>query len=192
MSPRKPIFRHLAGLMLFLVVAASPRAETHSASGTITQNGKTISLKTAVAVWDPAEKELRIGLVPFAITSQDVETIKGSGTLFVTVEKPSPDPGMWQHSPFADLVIQFEPGTNSISPERVRHYRLIVSWLDRMNFTITLNRNSQDEVQREFSHLSGSLREGGNVQLSFAGSDSLTEDTIQWDVRVNSTIHLKK
>ena len=194
MSLRKQILPTLPGLVLFLVVSVSVslRGEAHSASGTVTQNGKTISLKAAVAVWDPDVKELRIGLVPFAITSQDIETIRGSGTLFVAVEKPSPDPGIRQHSPFVDLVIQFEPGTSTISPERVRHYRLIVSWLDRMNFTGTLNRNSRDEVQREFSDLSGSLRQGGNVQLSFAGSDSLTEDTIQWDVRVNSTIHLKK
>ncbi len=192
MNPRKRIFRHFAGLMLFLTVSASSRAETHSASGTITQNGKTISLKTAVAFWDPDYKELKISLVPFAINSQDMDTIEGSGTPFVAVEKPSPDPRLWQHSPFADLVMRFDPGTSTISSERVTHYRLIVSWLDRMNFTVTLNRNSQDEVQSEFSHLSGSLRPGGNVQLSFAGSDSLTEDTVQWDVRVNSTIHLKK
>ena len=154
MSPRKRILLHLPSLTIFLVVSASPRAETHSASGTITQNAKTISLKAAVAVWDPAEKESKIGLVPFAITSQDVETMKGSGTLFVAVEKPSPGPGILQHSPFADLVIQFQPGTSAIIPEQVRHYRLIVSWLDRMNYTVTLNRNPQDEVQKEFSHLS--------------------------------------
>jgi hypothetical protein len=192
MGLRNRSLLYLSALTLLLLAPASPRAETHTASGTITQNGKTISLKATVAVWDPAEKELRIALVPFATTSQDVETIKGSGTLFVAVEKPSPDPGIWQHSPFAGLVIQFEPGTSAISRERVTHYRLIVSWLDRMNFAGTLNRNSQDEVRREFSHISGSLRKGGNVQLSFKGSDSLTEDTFQWDVRVNSTIHLKR
>ena len=191
MCLRKRIFRYLAGLTVFLMVSAALRAETHSASGTITQNGKTISLKAGVAFWDPNYKELRISLVPFAINSQDIGTIEGSETLFVAIEKPSPDPGLWQHSPFADLVMQFEPGTSTISPERVTHYRLIVSWLGT-NFTITLNRNSQDEVQSEFSHLSGSLRPGGNVQLSSAGSDSLTEDTVQWDVRVNSTIHFKK
>ncbi len=147
--------RYLPGLTLFLVVSASPRAETHSGSGTITQNGKTISLKAAVAFWDPDLKELRISLVPFAITSQDVETINGSGTLFVAVEKPSPDAGTWQNSPFADLVLQFEPATSTISRERVRHYRLIVSWLDRMNFTGTLNRNSQDEVQESSASSAG-------------------------------------
>ena len=192
MIPRKRIFRYLAGLTVFLMVSAALPAETHSASGTITQNGKTMNLKAAVAFWDPDYTELTISLVPFAINSQDIDTIEGSGTLFVAVEKPSPDPALWQHSPFADLVMRFDPGTSAISAERVTHYRLIVSWLDRMNFTVTLNRNSQDEVHREFGHLSGSLRPGGNVQLSSAGSDSLTEDTIRWDVRVNSTIHFKK
>ncbi len=142
MCLRKRFFRYLAGLTVFLMVSAALRAETHSASGTITQNGKTISLKTAVAFWDPDHTELTISLVPFAINSQDIDTIEGSGTLFVAVEKPSPDPRLWQHPPFADLVMRFDPGTSAISPERVTHYRLIVSWLDRMNFTVTLNRNS--------------------------------------------------
>ena len=178
-------------LVFLLLLSVSANAASHSALGTITQNGKTVSLKAAVAVWDKSEKELTVGLVPFAVTSQDIDEIRESGTLFLAVEKPSPDPGIWQHPPFAELVIRFEPNTRLLSRERVIHYRLQVSWLDRMNHTSTLNRNSRDEVLREFSHLTGSLREGGSVQLSFAGSDSLMKDTIQWDVRVNSTIHLK-
>ena len=179
-------------LVLLLLLPVSVNAASHSASGTITQNGKTVSLKAAVAVWDQTEKELTIGLVPFAVTSQDIDEIRGAATLFLVVEKPSPDPGVWQHPPFAELVIRFEPNTRLLSRERVIHYRLQVSWLDRMNHTSTLNRNSPDEVLREFSRLTGSLREGGSVELSFAGSDSLMQDTTQWDVRVNSTIRLKK
>ena len=182
----------LPRLVFLLLVSVSANAASHAASGTITQNGKTVSLKAAVAVWDKTEKELTIGLIPFAVTSQDVDEIRGSGTLFLVVEKPSPDPGIWQHPPFAELVIRFEPNTRLLSRESVIHYRLQVSWLDRMNHTSTLNRNSRAAVLREFGHLTGSLREGGSVQLSFAGSDSLMKDMIQWDVRVNSTIHPQK
>ena len=38
-----------------------------------------MQLKASVAVWDPEENRLKIGLFPFAVTSQDIETVRKYG-----------------------------------------------------------------------------------------------------------------
>lgn len=164
-------------------------AQAGSASGTLTQNGKTVKLRSAIAVWDPAENELTIGLFPFAVNRSDVDTMRDSGALFVASGKPSPDISKWSSPPFAELTIEFAPGTHTISREKVAYYALHVSWLDKMNHTLSANRNYQEEVKREFSTLRGTTGSGGTVELSSRGVEQFNGgDRLSWDFRVQATL----
>jgi hypothetical protein len=176
-------------LLAAALLAGSLSAATHAASGTIRHNSKTMKLQAAVGVWNAAENQLRVALLPFAPTAAEITEIRRSGALFVAAERPSPDSTIGAHPPFAELVIEFEPGTTIASPQKITHYRLEVSWLDRMNNTTTMNRNSQDEVRRELKSLGGGLREGGAVQLSLQGADSVFDDRLDWNFQVNATVY---
>lgn len=180
-------------LALALLLASATLCPGQTASGMLTQNGKTIRLKSAVAVWDAAAGRLTIALLPFAVSRKDIDTIRDSGALFVAADKPSPNPARWPKPPFAVLVIEFRNAAGMIRPENVRHYELHVSWLDRMNYTLSVNRNYQDEVKREFSELAGSPRAGATVRLVGHGNQTFRGgDKLSWDFRVNSEIYPKK
>jgi hypothetical protein len=58
---------------------AAQEAETYMASGTITQSGKTLHLKSAIAVWDDKEKAIVIGLFPFEAGPNDAGIVLESG-----------------------------------------------------------------------------------------------------------------
>ena len=184
--------KRLSFLALALAVAVG--AQTYSASGTITHNEKTVTIQSASAVWDGEERQLTIGLFPFELSRKDVAELKKSAPLFLAVDKPSPDPQVWPSPPFAELVIELHPGAHALEPEAVKHYVLHASWIDRKNYTVSPNRNSLAEVQREFSRLSGSLGDGGSLQFAFRGSQKfdMGGDLLEWSVEVNTTVHLKQ
>ena len=182
----------LACALSAIFLTAAALAATHSASGTIRHNTKTVQLQAAVAVWEPAESELRIALLPFVPSSQEIAEIRNAGAVFVAAERPSPNPALWDRPPFAVLVIKFRPGTSTATMQDITHYRLEVAWLDRMNHTSTLNRNYEDEVRREFSGLSGSLREGGQVRVALRGGDTVFDDTLAWNFQAEATVYVKR
>ncbi|MCP5120034.1 MAG: hypothetical protein GY953_55265 [bacterium] len=184
----------IIALITILTAATLPlAAESYSGSGTLTQDGKTVEIRSSIAVWDPAERQLRIGLFPFSVNRADVETMRKSGAVFVADDKPSPDPGKWEYPPFAELVIEFtEPGVGP-SPENVKYYALHVSWLDRMNHTLSANRNDPSKIQSEFSSLRGSLADGGSVSLALRGALVFNSGAqLSWDFQASSRVTTKR
>ena len=180
--------RSLLVVVVLLWASAFALAAEHAASGAITHNGKTMNLRAGVAVWNAAENQLRIALLPFEPTAAEVREIRKSGAVFVAAERPSPNPSVWERPPFAELIINFAPGITTAGLQAVTHYRLDISWLDRMNHTSSPNRNSQEEARREFQSLSGSLRDSGSLRLAIKGAETIFDDKLDWNFRVDATI----
>jgi hypothetical protein len=133
------------GVKLFAVAALAATVAapaTQVASGIIRHNNKTMKLQGAVAVWNAAENQLRVALLPFVPTAAEITEIRRSGALFVAAERPRSDPSLWERAPFAVLIVEFEPGTTTVSLQRISHYRLEVSWLDRMRHETILRRST--------------------------------------------------
>lgn len=181
-------------MILGLAVALAPAAvaQEHLASGVITQSGKTLHLKSAVAVWDDTEKTLTIGLFPFEVDERDVRIVVADGAQPLAATKPSPDPALWRESPVGGIIVRFRKRPGELKLDEVEELSVRAHGLIDPEKTFAFSRRTEAQFQREVSEFRGNLtQDGGEVRLLLAGSDYVSGQYMDWNIRVQSPIYHK-
>jgi hypothetical protein len=172
---------------------AAQEAETFMASGTITQSGKTLHLKSAIAVWDNNQKAIIIGLFPFEAGQEDVGVVLESGVQALAALRPSPDESVWPKTPVGGIIIRYKKRPKDLVLKDVRKFSVRASWLGDQDKSFAMGRATQQQLAEEITEFDGSLtRVGGRVRLLAAGSGYLSGETFDWNIRVDATIHTAK
>lgn len=161
----------------------------HRASGVITLNGNTIELKSAVAVWDEADKAVLIGLFPFEVDERDARIVIQSGAHSLAALKPSPDPSKWKTPPHGAIVLRFRKRGVELRHEDLEGFSLRSIGLEKPNHSFGVGRRTRQQFAAEVNELSVRLdKTGGAIQLLSAGSESYSGGYFDWNVRVESGI----
>lgn len=181
----------VAGLTLFAVPALSE--DTYQASGTITQGGRTLELRSAVAVWDPKEKTLCVGLFPFAVDEKDVRIMVSDGAQALAALKPSPDPATWEKMPVGALQLTYKKRPKKFVLKGLESMSLRASWLVDQGKTYGVTRRSEDELAKAFDEIGGTMsKTGGEISALLAGAERFIHAAMEWNVRVNCPVLVKQ
>ncbi len=180
-------------LMIGLALPGGPAAAPpHTASGVITQGGKTLELKSAIAVWEEAARTLTIGLFPFQVDASDVRIMVEQGAQPLAALKPSPDPATWPRSPVGGIVIRFRKRPAEFELGGVEELSVRAHGLLAPDRTFAFNRRSEEQFRREITEFEGRLTpDGGEVRLLVAGSDYVSGQYMDWNIRAQSPIYIK-
>ena len=190
--------RSLLLILTLLVLGLSgplvaQEAETYLASGTITQSGKTLNLKSAIAVWDDKEKAIVVGLFPFEAGPEDVGVVLESGVQALAALRPSPDESVWPKTPVGGIIIRYKKRPKELVLKDVRKFSVRASWLGDQDKSFAMGRATQEQFAKEITEFDGSLTKvGGRIRLLAAGSGYLSGETFDWNIRVDATIHTAK
>jgi len=191
----RTILLALAAFLAAAVCPAQSQDETglHAASGTITVNGKTMDLKSAIAVWNEKEKAIVIGLFPFQAGAQDAWVVQESGVLALAAVRPSPDESVWTKTPAGGIVIRYKKRPKTLVLKDVRAFSVRASWLDDPGKTHAIGRSTAKQFAEEISEFGGNLTKiGGEIHLLAAGSDYLSGVYMDWNIRVDARVYAGK
>jgi len=178
------------GLMLNAVPVLSE--EAYLASGTITQDGNTLELKSAVAVWDSKEKTLTIGLFPFAVDEQDVRIMVSDGAQALAALKPSPNPATWERTPLGALQLRYKKRPKKFQMKGLQSMSLRASWLGDGGKTFAVTRRTEGQLAKAFDEFGGSMsKTGGEFSALLAGSEQFIAAALDWNIRLECLIHVK-
>jgi hypothetical protein len=166
-----------------ILFAAPGSAQTHLASGTITQHGQTLELKSAVAVWDPEERAVLIGLFPFEVDDRDVRIAVTEGAQALAALRQSPS---------GAILLRLKGKTTAIELPGVDELVVVAKDLAARGKTFSVNRRTAEQLAADVTELSGRVgKDGGEVKLLIAGSDWFSSGHMLWNVRVSSPVYVR-
>jgi hypothetical protein len=151
--------------------------------GAISSKAGSMTPVDAVAVWDPAKKELRVAVMPFKIRKESLQDIRKDSTMFAGFGEKSPDPKKWPDwCPAGEVKFTLD------DQRRVESYHFWVYGLAKKNFTDNMNQ-SGDEARKHVTKLDLKLdaKGGGTFQLAFAAKSAF-DDGVSWDLAVQGVV----
>ncbi len=157
-------------------------------------NDASVVIRSAAGIWDASERKLTVAMFPFELSPEDVATLQVRMPVFLAASKPSPDPKIWTSPPFAVLEIELNGVSTTLKADNIRHYVLHAAWIRKKNATVSANRNSVADVNREFPRLAGKLTDGGSLRFTFRGAQKfpLGDDFLEWAVEVDTVVRPKR
>jgi hypothetical protein len=151
--------------------------------GAVGSKGGSMTPVDAVAVWDPAKKELRVALLPVQIRKEALHDIRKDSTMFAGFGEKSPDPKKWPDwCPAGEVKLVLD------DRRLVESYHFWVYGLAKKNYTHNMNQ-SGDAARKDVSKLELKLdaKGGGTFHLAFAAKSEF-EDGLSWDLAIQGVV----
>ncbi len=181
----------LIGLLASGAVLAQD-APVYRASGKITQNGRTLEIQSAVAIWDEGEKAITIGLFPFPVETRDVRTMVTGSAQELAASKPSPNPALWEKTPVAGIQIRYKKLPKRFTTEKLEGFSLRASGFEDSETSLGVSRRSKVQFAKEIGLLEGQMEKtGGNLRMASKGSESFSAGYLDWDLEIECRVHIK-
>ncbi len=156
-------------------------------------NGVTLHVKGSVAVWDPEEKTLTVGLFPFPVGEEEALKAVEKSIQAVAASHPSPNPAQWESSPVAAVVLTFRKRPKQIEPGRVAAFSVRVYGLTAPDETFAISRRTSGELQETIRAIQGRIKgKTGSIRLSTEGRDAMYAGTISWALSLETPIRTRK
>ncbi len=156
-------------------------------------NDVTLHLKGSVAVWDPEEKTLTVGLFPFPVGEDEAAKAAQESIQAVAASHPSPNPAQWERSPVAAVVLTFRKRPKQIDPSRVTAFSVRVYGLTAPDETFAISRRTSDELKKTIQEIEGRMKgKTGSIRLSTGGSDAMYAGTVSWELSCETPIRTRK
>jgi hypothetical protein len=165
--------RTLGAAALAALLALASRPASAQTTGTLTHDGKSVAVKSAVAVLDPRGTAVRIYLLPFAPTAAETALLQKESTLFL-MEKKSAWASAW-------LNWKFSP-TDAGKLEKAS---VSLRGTDIAGPNTEFSRMFMSGIQGTFT---GELKAGSTLGLTWAGGDGSGRDAAAWDVKVQAKV----
>jgi hypothetical protein len=154
--------------------------------GVVTHAGVEMPVRGVVALWDAERPSLRVHLLPFEPTAQEVHDLQSEKSFFFfNLERESPDPGKWPtwmpHARY-EMIWSFEK-------DKVGDHD--AAWLFIYGFGIgeagsNLNLNSMAGEHK--GKLTGEVKPGSTITLVAAGQDEIGGDVLSWDLSFTTEV----
>jgi hypothetical protein len=175
---------------------------THVASGTVAGDGKAFEFKGAAAIWDEANKQLRISLLPVPVTDGDLKMIQqylkaesssdvdGFPARYLAEARPSHKPEQFAQMPAAQFDLRFADGATTFTSETLWAFDFILFW-EGSWYTVSAVGHLADQLQI----LKFEPKEGGTLSLVANPTDvesPFSDEEMRIDLKVNTKVALKK
>lgn len=170
--------------LVSLVCLAAAGTASAQATGTVTHNGKTMTVKATVGVWDAKRSTLKLWLLPYTPTAEEIAQIQKGQTMWM-LQKKSVDPKTWPGaSPHAWVALNWNYSQEAVGT-------LAKAWGEVYAFGI-----GADNSNLNFSHLageikgtlSGGVKPGSTVTFAGGGEESMEKEKLSWKVNVTTKV----
>ena len=166
----------------WLGVAAPASAQL----GTVTHAGIEMPVRGAVALWDAERPSLRIHLLPFEPTPEEIHGLQTEKSFFFfELERESPDPELWPSwMPHAHYQMSW-----SFDPDRVGDHE--AAWLFVYAFGIGeqgSNLNLNTTAGEHPGTLTGEVKPGSTIRLQASGQDEIGDDVLSWELDLETEV----
>ena len=154
----------------------------------MTENGVSMKVVDAVAVWNAKEKKLSLYLTPFKLEKKHLAELRKDRAFFVVFKEKSPDPRKWQWCPYAEVNLRMKRAGGDKTAVEGYHY--VIYGLTKKNNTANLNRGSSG-AQKEITSLKFTVPSGGNpgnLQMRFSGRGKIFDDSYSWELAVKCPV----
>lgn len=172
--------------------AAPPAAGSSSApeavtvSGTVTHAGQTMKVMAAAAVWDPKDAALKLTLLPFTPTAEEMERIRKDEAFFAVMGRQKGIQGFADRTPFVALELSWPFKKDAVGDLGEAFCHLYIAFLKEAGSNMNLSFPAQGS-SRSISLL-GKLEPGSEITLAAKGTDELSGDTMTWDLRFQGPV----
>ncbi len=168
--------RRLLILLALLLLAAGPPLE---ASGRVLLDADSLELRAGFATWSPASRQLRLMLLPFEPTSQQMSGVeKFPEADYQVVESPQ--------RPFVRLDMTLAEGaTGEFRAEQVKFWNLSL-W--RLGADQKGSYSIQHQKLKGSLKLTGDFRAGKPIRFEAHGEQSTSEHRIKWRFQGNCRV----
>ncbi len=169
--------RILLALIALFVLAAGPPLE---ASGRVTLNADALEIKSGFATWSPADRRLRLMLLPFVPTKEQMSWVEKSPEAdYQVVESPS--------RPFVRLDLELtETAAGEFRAEQVKFCNLSL-W--RVGSSRASTSHQAKKLIGSLT-VSGEFRKGQPIRFEGQGerTSSLTDEVVKWKFKGNCRV----
>jgi hypothetical protein len=170
--------KHLSSLSTVFVAGAATVAGAQSL-GTLTQNGTSMEVKSAVAVLTDGPA-LTFYLLPFAPSVDEIAKLQARETTWV-YKKPSPDPKKWKvYCPYGQFELDWFMYKEAVGDPKKAFLHVRADGVSQLNV-------DAEETPTQFNaSLTGAIKEGEEVTVISKGSD--TSLKLDWDLKLKGKI----
>jgi hypothetical protein len=184
-SPAEPVKEPPAEPQTQSPAEATPSAAPVGVEGTITHNGQTMQIVGGVAVWDPAKSLVKLTLLPFEPTPEEVEQIRQDRAFGVIFAREKGVQGFADRTPHATFSVGWQFAAADAGDLEKAGCHLYVGFLAEQNSNMNL---SWPHGQSHELTLEGPLETGSQLTLTTKGEDSVFDETTSWDFRFSGPI----
>jgi hypothetical protein len=167
--------------ILFLVgLATVSGAQT---MGTLTENGVSMDVKAAVAVFGDGPA-LTVYLLPFQPTPDETAQLQAGETMWL-LRKASPDVKKWKNgTPFGHFRLGWSMEKESVGDTKKATVYVYSYNVGVEGSNLNANKFGSDVPVT----LTGALKEGQEVAVTSQGSEKFSKSTLAWDLKVKSKV----
>ena len=169
-------------LIVALTFVAAPCLA--QSTGTISENESVMEVKSAVALFDATEPVLRVVLLPFQPTAEEISKLQARDTMWI-LDKKSPDAKKWpEKSPFAYVELSWSDDKKTVGDPKTAYFYMLAYSIGKPSNTNNVNKSGKDVE----ASLTGPLKVGQEVALNTKGSVMFFNDKVEWNLKIKEKL----
>jgi hypothetical protein len=171
-------------LSLLLLVLLAPAAMVRAQSmGTLTENGVSMDVKAAVALFDDSGPSLTLYLLPFQPTADETAKLQAEDSLWL-LSKESPDPKKWKNCPHGKFKLGWSFEKESVGDAKKATVYVYGYSVGEQGSNININKFGTDTDVS----VTSPIKIGQDVTVTSKGSDTLSKTVMAWDLKVKAKV----
>jgi hypothetical protein len=152
--------------------------------GTITENGVAMEVKSATVLFDVSEPKLRVVLLPFEPTAEELAKLQSGDTGWI-LSKESPDPKKWpDRCPQSYMELSWKTEKSTVGDPKTAYFYLFSYGIGPKLISLNVN----DFGKNINMTLTGPLKVGQEITLTSKGTQTLMGDKLDWNLNVKKKI----
>lgn len=157
--------------------------------GAVIHNGVEMKVMGAVAVWDAGKTQLKVHLLPFVPTEEEIDLCRRGRES--RIDRSPIDAERWpDHNPRASYSISWSPDDPIGSHDQSTVF-LYAYGIGAANANVNLNYLMKYGSENVEGTLTGKLAEGETIRLVTKGKDKLNEEPITWDLSMEIPVYTR-
>ena len=167
-------------LLLLSVSAALARAQS---MGTLTENGISMDVKAAVALYDDSGPSLTFYMLPFQPTADEIAKLQAEDSMWL-LSKESPDPKKWKNCPHGKFKLGWSFEKQSVGDGKKATVYVYGYSVGEQGSNININKFGSDTDVT----VTGPVKVGQEVAVASKGSDTLSKTVMAWDLKLKGKV----
>lgn len=167
-------------LLLFIMLITAVSAGDNEGSGTVTVDGRTFKIKSAMATWHARSRTLTLSFFPFDLTRQQLEWLRKTPYDYVVADSPA-------QRPFVRMALSFDDKSSSLDEV---DFVAITFW--RMSTSTLSHQRTRPHLASEMS-VRGDFRRGESIQVRTASKVEVglgSTRKVKWSIRARCKVLL--